>query len=59
MVANMGPIDRSIRMAGGLALLSLVFLAHGYLRWLGLIGVLPLASGLLAWCPIYAWLTQD
>ena len=59
MFANIGPIDRSIRIAVGLALLSLTFLLHSNLRWAGLIGVLPLVSGLLGWCPIYAWLTQD
>jgi Protein of unknown function (DUF2892) len=59
MIANIGPIDRSIRIAVGVGLLSLIFLLHGSLRWTGLIGVWPLLSGLLGWCPIYAWLTQD
>ena len=59
MAPNIGPIDRSIRVIISLALLSLIFLLHGSLRWAGLIGVLPLLSGLAGWCPIYAWLTQD
>jgi len=40
-------------------LLSVVLLATGYWRWIGLLGALPLASGLVGWCPFYAWLTQD
>lgn len=59
MAPNIGPIDRSIRVAIGLASLSLIFLLHSSFRWAGLIGVLPLLSGLAGWCPIYAWLTQD
>jgi len=59
MVANTGRIDRSIRIALGIVLLSIVLLATGYWRWVGLLGVLPLASGLIGWCPFYAWFTQD
>lgn len=59
MAPNIGPIDRSIRVAVGVGLLSLILLLHTNLRWVGLIGVLPLLSGLAGWCPIYAWLTQD
>ena len=59
MLANIGPIDRSIRVVIGVALLSLIFVLPGTLRWAGTLGVLPLLSGLIGWCPIYAWLTQD
>lgn len=59
MAPNMGPIDRSIRVVVGVALLSLIFLLHSYLRWVGLIGVPLLLTGLAGWCPMYAWLTQD
>ena len=59
MVSNIGAVERTIRIAGGLTLLSLIFLLHSNLRWVGVIGVLPLFTGLLGWCPLYAWLTQD
>ena len=59
MVANIGRIDRCIRIALGIVLLSVVLLATGHWRWIGLLGALPLASGLVGWCPFYAWLTQD
>jgi hypothetical protein len=55
----MGAIERSIRVVVGVALLSLIFLLHSHLRWAGLIGVPPLLTGLVGWCPMYAWLTQD
>ena len=40
MVANIGRIDRSIRIALGIVLLSVVLLATGHWRWIGLLGVL-------------------
>jgi len=59
MRGNIGPVDRSIRVAVGVALLSVIVLSPSHFRWIGLIGVLPLLSGLAGWCPVYAWLTQD
>lgn len=53
MQANVGGIDRGIRIVAGLVLLSLVFVLEGSARWWGLIGIVPLATGLLRWCPAY------
>ena len=53
MKANVGGIDRILRIVVGLGLLSLVFILEGNARWWGLIGVVPLATGLLRWCPAY------
>jgi hypothetical protein len=53
MTKNIGNTDRTIRIVAGLALLSLPFLVQGDVRWLGLIGVVPLATGLAGWCPAY------
>ena len=53
MHATVGGIDRGIRIVAGLVLLSLVFVLEGGARWWGLIGVVPLATGLLRWCPAY------
>lgn len=53
MTRNMGTVDRAIRAALGLALLSLLFILEGNARWLGLIGLVPLATAALGWCPAY------
>ncbi len=62
MTNDMRPAERLIRVALGLALLSCVFAFSGELRWAGLVGLFPLATGLFAWCPFYVlmdWLTLD
>jgi hypothetical protein len=49
MKKNVGTIDRSIRIIAGLALLGLA--ATGKM-W-GLIGIVPLLTGIIGWCPPY------
>ncbi len=51
---NIGTIDRALRIIGGLALLALVFI--GPQTWWGLIGLIPLATGLFSTCPLYSML---
>jgi hypothetical protein len=44
-----------LRILGGLALLALTFVGpytETLYPW-GLIGIVPLATGLLSWCPLY------
>lgn len=53
MEKNVGSLDRGVRIIIGLALLSLVFLRQDSSRWFGLIGVLPLLTASLSWCPLY------
>ena len=55
MKANVGGVDRMLRIAAGVILLALVFvLKTGDSLWLwGLIGIVPLATGLMKWCPLY------
>lgn len=53
MNANVGGVDRAFRVVAGLALLSLVFLLEGSARWWGLVGLVPLATGLMRFCPLY------
>lgn len=48
---NEHPIERAVRVIAGLALLSIVFV--GPKTMLGLIGIVPLATGLLGSCPLY------
>ncbi len=54
MTRNEGTIDRALRIIVGLVLLSLVFIGPQTL-W-GLVGLIPLATGLLGWCPAYSLL---
>ena len=55
MKANVGNLDRMLRIAAGIILLALVFVLKtgDSLWWWGLIGIVPLATGLLKWCPMY------
>jgi hypothetical protein len=53
MKANVGGIDRAIRILAGLGILSLVLLLDGATRWWGLVGLIPLFTGLTRWCPAY------
>ncbi len=52
MTRNEGNIDRILRVALGPILLSLVFVGPQTM-W-GLIGIVPLATGLVGMCPIYS-----
>lgn len=52
---NVGTIDRIVRIVVGLALLAAFFLSpESSLRWLYLIGIVPLATGLFSTCPLYS-----
>ncbi|MCA9610803.1 MAG: DUF2892 domain-containing protein [Myxococcales bacterium] len=50
---NVGTIDRAVRFTLALALFSLFYFLDGPYMWLGLIGIVPLATGLLGSCPLY------
>jgi hypothetical protein len=54
MTQNVHNIERIIRIIVGLGLISLVF-AGPQTVW-GWIGVIPLATGIIGWCPPYALL---
>jgi hypothetical protein len=57
MKCNVGhPVDKSIRVIVGVVLLSLLFLLEGDLRWLGLIGIVPILTVVFGWCPGWALL---
>jgi Protein of unknown function (DUF2892) len=51
---NVGRIDQAVRIGGGLLLI--VLFAMGVIGPWGLIGVVPLVSGLLRFCPVYRML---
>lgn len=52
MTRNVGSVDRVVRVVVGLALLSLVFVGPKTM-W-GLLGLVPLLTAVLGWCPPYA-----
>ena len=54
MKKNMSNLDRGIRVILGIALLSLILLLSGGIRWIGLIGLIPLLTGIVGFCPLYA-----
>lgn len=54
MERNVGDIERVVRVVAGLGILSLVFVGPQSL-W-GLIGILPILTGLTGWCPPYSLL---
>jgi hypothetical protein len=51
MKANVGGIDRMLRIAAGLLLIALA--AMGTIGPWGYIGIVPLATGLFRFCPVY------
>jgi len=57
MTRNIGQLDRAIRIILGLALISLVFVGP-QTPW-GWVGLVPLLTGLIRWCPPYALLGID
>ena len=52
--ANVGTADRVVRIVFGLVLLSLVFVGPKT-PW-GWIGILPVLTGLISFCPLYGML---
>jgi hypothetical protein len=54
MTRNEGALDRGLRVIVGLALLSLVFIGPKTM-W-GLVGLVPLLTGLVGYCPLYQML---
>lgn len=53
MQPNMGKLDAGIRYIVGFALLFIVILVEGPWRWIGLIGIIPIATAMINWCPAY------
>jgi len=54
MKPNIGRVERVVRVVVGIGVLSLAFLGPRT-PW-AYLGVLPLLSGLIGWCPPYALL---
>ena len=54
MTSNIGTIERVIRAVVGLAILSLYFVGPQS-NW-ALLGLIPLFTAIIGWCPPYAML---
>ena len=50
MKPNMGVMDRAVRVVLGIAILAVGYRYHS---WWGLIGVVPLLTAVVSWCPLY------
>jgi hypothetical protein len=52
---NEGTVDRALRIVAGLALLAAFFaMPEASYRWAFLLGIVPLATGLIGSCPLYS-----
>lgn len=51
MCSNVGGFDRILRAVVGLVILSLIFV--GPKSWWGLVGLVPLGTAVLGFCPAY------
>lgn len=56
-MSNVGGIDRILRIIAGIVLISLVFVGDRIIgqnvMW-GWVGIVPLATGLFKFCPVYS-----
>ena len=54
MRKNEGNLDRLIRFIIGLLVLSLWFALSGTTKYWALLGLIPLLTSVLGWCPLYS-----
>lgn len=50
MNKNIGKIDKTLRLIIGIAII-----VYGVIEssWLGAIGIIPIGTALISWCPLY------
>jgi len=53
MSRNVGGIDRILRILVGVAAIAFALLSSHELAVWGWVGIFPLATGLIGWCPAY------
>ena len=59
MNTNMGPIDRAVRVVLGLILIAFAIpigVPATKWGWIGWIGIVPILTALVGFCPLYALL---
>ncbi|MDA8440781.1 MAG: DUF2892 domain-containing protein [Peptococcaceae bacterium] len=54
MKVNEGSLERVIRFIVGVVVLSLWFVLSGNAKYFALLGLIPLLTGLMGFCPLYA-----
>lgn len=57
MASNVGGIDKTLRIVAGAGLIGAT--AAGLLPAWGYIGIVPLATGIIGWCPAYSLLGMN
>lgn len=50
MKANIGGLDKKIRIAAGVVILAVGAFSQS---WWGLVGIIPIATAVINWCPAY------
>lgn len=50
---NVGWHDRLIRVLIGLAIIGGIWIWFAGERWLALVGIIPILTGIGGWCPVY------
>ena len=53
MTSNVGETDRMLRILVGLLFIGLAFAFGGAWWILGIIGIIPVFTGVSGWCPAY------
>ncbi|MFO1034336.1 MAG: DUF2892 domain-containing protein [Hyphomicrobiales bacterium] len=56
MSKNAGTIDRVLRVIIGIALLYFAFTSASAYAWIGYIGIIPLLTAAVGYCPLYSLL---
>ncbi len=56
MTRNVGSVDRALRAILGIGLIVWALMGTGQYAWLGWIGVVPLLTAVVGWCPPYGLL---
>ncbi|MCB1963200.1 MAG: DUF2892 domain-containing protein [Rhodocyclaceae bacterium] len=56
MKTNVGGIDKVLRIVAGVALVAWALMGGPVWAW---IGVVPVATGLMGWCPAYTLLGMN
>ena len=56
MKSNVGGIDKILRIVAGLALVAWALMGGPVWAW---IGILPLLTGVMGWCPAYKLLGMN
>ena len=53
MKKNEATYERVLRVLAGLGILSLLFILEGNIRYIGLLGIIPIITGTTGICPLY------